>query len=146
MNILYRSTMNTFGKILQPENITYYLYISGGYISYNIGDRVRVFPAIDLSSTSTSLTTTTLLKKQLNKNNSNNNNDEESDYDSDDSNDDLNQVNNDKKEFGKPQKKLYIAKPVEKLPYTGEIISTKRSKSFSYFTILLSYLLLLSFV
>lgn len=121
--------MNTFGKVINPENITYYLYISGGYVAYNIGDRVRVFPAVESSSSPSSSLSPNVKTTSINKNltiANSTSNDQESDYDSDESNEDSNQTKLDKAEFGKPKKTLYIAKPVEKLPYTGEIISTKR--------------------
>ena len=100
--------MNTVGKKLDPKKVTYYLYMSGGYVAYNLGDRVRVLPPLELPSGDVPLNP---LKDNEN---------------SDESDDESADALIDKAEFGKPKKVVYIAKPVEKVPYNGEIIGTKR--------------------
>jgi hypothetical protein len=83
--------------------------MSGGYVALNPGDRVRVAPPPDL-----------LTEDARDPFKDHENSDESDDEGS------QKQSPNDKSEFGKPKKILYIAKPVEKLPYNGEIIGTKR--------------------
>lgn len=100
--------MNTVGKKLDPKKVTYYLYMSGGYVAYNLGDRVRLLPPLELSSGDVPLNP---LKDNEN---------------SDESDDESADAPIDKAEFGKPKKVVYIAKPVEKVPYNGEIIGAKR--------------------
>jgi hypothetical protein len=100
------------GKKLDPKKVTYYLYMSGGYVAYNLGDRVRVLPPAELPPGDVSLD---LLKDN-----------ENSDESDDESSDAGKQTHLDKAEFGKPKKVLYVAKPVEKVPYNGEIIGAKR--------------------
>lgn len=103
----FRVSTNTVGKKLNPQMVNYYLYMSGGFVAYNAGDRVRVLPPQDLPI-------------ELTDNNSLEDNDESDDESSDQ------QSIVDKTEFGKPKKVLYVAKPVEKIPYNGEIIGAKR--------------------
>jgi hypothetical protein len=89
--------------------------MSGGYVALNPGDRVRVVPPIDVPTEGET--------DSLKDHGSHDESDDESEYDQ-------KQSPNDKSEFGKPKKILYIAKPVEKLPYNGEIIRAKRYCTF----------------
>jgi hypothetical protein len=113
-----RSLVNTVGKRLDPKKVTYYLYMSGGYVAYNPGDRVCVLPPQELSFPSGE-TPLNPLKDQDHEGSDN-----ESDEDSVEAVSKLTAL--DKNEFGKPKKVLYVAKPKEKLPYNGEIIGVKR--------------------
>lgn len=77
-------------------------------MAYNPGDRVRVLPPRDVPIDPA--------KNDSLEDNGDDSDDESSDH----------QSLVDKAEFGKPKKIVYVAKPVEKLPYNGEIIGAKR--------------------
>ncbi len=118
-----RSRTNTVGKILPEGSVTYFLYISGGFVAFNPGDRVRVFPPPQEKLIETGKD---ILKSQAKIPAG----DDESEESSDDetSMTSQSQHSNEKAEFGKPKKVVYIAKTVEKLPYNGEIIGAQRLK------------------
>jgi hypothetical protein len=114
--------VNTVGKHIPPGTVKYYLYMQGGFITYNPGDRVRVAPPPALLKEVAKKEETIFDHMSEVSKNSDDSSEESGEEEESEHVADEESVSS----AGIPKKVKYIPKVAEKKPYKGEIIGVRK--------------------